>query len=141
MENSGKGIIVPTIEEIVGLNCLFISTTGGFFNPPDNLRNTSSLKWALEVIRCPSLFGIDPYPTLPEKASLLAWTIINDHVFNDGNKRTGLATIRITILDNGCEFNISNDEIVAMARDIANYRKTEVTKPFLADWIADCMKA
>ena len=140
MENAGEGIILPTIETIVGINRLFISTTGGYYNPPKNLRNLSSLEWALDVIQCPSLFGIDPYPTLPEKAALLSWTIINDHVFHDGNKRTGLATIRLVILDNKCDFNITNDEIVNMARDIVNYHETEVTKPFLANWIALIMQ-
>lgn len=36
-----------------------------------------------------SAFGEDVYPTLEEKAANLLYFIVKNHVFNDGNKRTG----------------------------------------------------
>jgi len=36
-----------------------------------------------------SAFGKDAYPTLEEKAAHLLYFVVKNHVFNDGNKRTG----------------------------------------------------
>jgi len=135
VENSGKRIILPTIEEVIEANRLLIERTGGSFTPPDNLINASSLKWALEIIQHPFVFGHNLYPSLSEKAALLCWTIINDHTFVDGNKRTGMAMMRIMILRNGCKFNFTDDEIMQMARKIAGYRTSGITKEVLSVWI------
>jgi death on curing protein len=135
VENSGKRITLPTIEEVVEANRLLIEKTGGSFTPPDNLINASSLKWALEIIQHPFIFRKNLYPSLPDKAALLCWTIINDHVFFDGNKRTGMAMMRIMILRNNCQINFSDDEITQMARDITGYRTSGVTREILSVWI------
>lgn len=137
MGNFSERIIVPTINELIETNKLFIVETGGVFFPPDNLINFSSLEWALDIIQCPFIFGENPYPRLSDKAALLSWTIINNHVFYDGNKRTGMATIRILILNNGYQFNATNDEITQMARCIANYRESKITKTDLSTWIEE----
>ena len=36
------------------------------------------------------MFGQQMYPTVPDKAALYMHSIISNHVFQDGNKRTGL---------------------------------------------------
>jgi death-on-curing protein len=139
VESPIKRIVVPTIREIVETNKLFVETTGGKFYPPDNLRYRDGLMWALETIQCPLLFGIPMYPLLSDKASLLAWTIINDHVFLDGNKRTGMATIKILVLSNGHIFSASDKEIEDMAHKIHGYRKSGLTKESLSAWISKKM--
>jgi hypothetical protein len=40
--DSLKRIIVPSLEQIVEINKLFIEKTGGFFVPSSNLLNSSS---------------------------------------------------------------------------------------------------
>jgi death-on-curing protein len=76
------------------------------------------LEWVLDAIQCP-LFGIDPYPTLVEKAALLAWTIIDGHVFHDGNKRTGISALKIFLRVNGYDTKASDDELIEVALRIA----------------------
>jgi prophage maintenance system killer protein len=56
---------------------------------------------------------------------------------NPNVKRTGMATIRILILNNGYQFNATNDEITQMARCIANYRESKITKTDLSTWIEE----
>ena len=102
--------------------------------------NCSSLEWVLDSIQNPLIFGLNPYPNLSDKAALLAWTIINDHVFYDGNKRTGMATMKILILSNGCQFSASDSEIIQIARDIANYRNSKTNKFILAQWVDSKIK-
>jgi death-on-curing protein len=104
----------PTREDIVRLNRRLVEETGGEFVPPDNLMNPGSLEWVLEAIQYP-LFGVDQYPTLADKAALLAWIIIEGHVFHDGNKRTGMATLISFIRLNGYQLDVSPDEIVEVA--------------------------
>lgn len=135
MENPSQRIVVPNIGEVCDTNRLFILETGGAFYPPRNLLNPLSLQWALDRIQCPLLFGVDLYPELPDKAALLAWTIINDHVFYDGNKRTDMATIKIMVLKNGFQFNANDEEITEMARAITNYRESGITNDRLSIWI------
>jgi death-on-curing protein len=54
--------------------------------------------------------GQDLYPTLVEKAATLAFSIISNHPFVDGNKRTGHAATEIFLLLNGHEIRASLDE-------------------------------
>lgn len=137
MEDSFERIIFPTIEEICEVNHSLITTTGGAFYPPFNLQNPSGLTWALDCIQSPFLFGNNIYPTLSDKTALLTWTIINDHVFFDGNKRTGMALIRIIHIDNNILFSAVDHELVETARDIINYRASGFTKQRLSQWIEE----
>ena len=36
------------------------------------------------------MFGQELYPSISDKASLYCFNIISNHIFTDGNKRTGL---------------------------------------------------
>ena len=48
--------------------------------------------------------GEDFYPTVAEKAAALAFSLIQNHPFNDGNKRTGHATMVLFLDINGYRF-------------------------------------
>lgn len=121
-------MIFPSREDIIRLNRRHIEKARNFFIEPDNLRNSGSLEWVLEAIQYP-LFDVDNYPTLAEKAAILAWIIIDSHVFHDGNKRTAMSTLDIFVRQNGYQLNASNDEIVEVALRIAG-RTTEENYTF-----------
>ena len=50
------------------------------------------------------------YPTIVEKASALGFSLIKNHPFVDGNKRTGHATIEVFLILNGHEIKADVDE-------------------------------
>jgi death-on-curing protein len=52
----------------------------------------------------------DLYPTIVEKAAALGFSLIRNHPFVDGNKRTGHAAMEVFLLLNGYEINASVDE-------------------------------
>ncbi len=54
--------------------------------------------------------GEDLYPNLIEKALSLGFSIIMNHPFVDGNKRTGHAATETFLVLNGLEINASVDE-------------------------------
>jgi death-on-curing protein len=110
-----------------------ITTFGGFFVEGDqNLGNPGSLEYALEAIQG-SLFGQDLYPTLIEKAAALCWRVIRNHVFHDGNKRTGMEVCRLFLDLNGYVMRIDQG-VVGMAVDIASGR---VTFDEFVQWVAE----
>jgi death-on-curing family protein len=112
-------LIFPSRADIVWLNRILIRNTKGMFVEPENLLNAGSLEWVLEAMRYP-LFGVDKYPTIAEKAALLAWTIIKNHIFWDGNKRTGMAALEIFLESNGHHLNATNNEMEDVALRIAS---------------------
>lgn len=127
-------MIVPNREEIIKLNQYHINKTGGFFKSPDNLLNRNSLEWVLNAVQFP-LFGLDPYPTIAAKASLLTWVIISRHVFYDGNKRTGISALQIFLLVNGYKINATYKEYEDIALAIARGKEEKYPWEYLLNWV------
>jgi death-on-curing protein len=90
MEDYGKEIVCPTIEQICEVNRRMIEEEefGGLLVEPNNLANLNALEYILDTIQF-SIYGITIYPSLKEKAAAIAHHIISRHVFYDSNKRTG----------------------------------------------------
>jgi death-on-curing protein len=125
----------PTRDNIVKLNRRHTQREGSFYVEPDNLRNADSLEWVLEAIQYP-LFGVDNYPTLAEKAALLAWVIIDGHVFHDGCKRTGMSALDIFIRQNDHWLDASDEEIVEVALKVAGENtESDYTFNEFAEWV------
>lgn len=114
MGETGQGLSFPTRQNIIDLNVKHLRRTGGHEAKAGQFHNENSLIWVLEAIQHP-LFGQDPYPTISEKAAILAWTIINGHVFQDGNKRTGMSTMMIFLIKNGFYLDATDEEIISIA--------------------------
>lgn len=107
-----------TISDIVEINRRMIAEFGGiFFEGDNNLANPGSLEHALEEIQG-SLFGQNLYPSIIEKAAVLGWRIIVNHIFHDGNKRTGMEACRLFLDLNGYTMRIDLD-VVAVAIAVA----------------------
>jgi len=113
-------VIFPTMEDICEINREWIMRYGGRYVEADNnFSNTSSLEYILDTIQHP-IFGIDKYPSLIDKAAALVWWIIEGHIFNDGNKRTGMQ-VAIEFLEiNGATTHFDSESIVAIAIEIAS---------------------
>ncbi|MEW6009454.1 MAG: type II toxin-antitoxin system death-on-curing family toxin [Candidatus Omnitrophota bacterium] len=66
-----------------------------------------------------SAFGQDAYPTLFEKCAVLGHSLIKNHPFIDGNKRTGFAAMHLMLLINGYDLTSTTKEEVSMAENVA----------------------
>ncbi len=73
------------------------------------VRDLGALESALAQPRM-TFGGIDLYPTVVEKASALGFSLIKNHPFVDGNKRTGHAAMEVFLLLNACEINAKVDD-------------------------------
>ena len=59
---------------------------------------------------CMTFGGRDLYPTLIERAAALAFSLINNHPFVDGNKRAAQAAMETFLMLNGQEIDAPVDE-------------------------------
>jgi death on curing protein len=113
-------VIFLSLEDICEINREWILRYGGrYVAENNNFCNASSLEYILDAIKYP-IYGIDKYPSLIDKASALAWWIIEGHIFNDGNKRTGIQSMIEFLEINGALTHFDSESIVKIALEIAN---------------------
>ncbi len=67
--------------------------------------------------------GVDLYPTVFEKAAAIVQSIIINHPFIDGNKRTGFLAMLAMLSEEGCSLSAKNDLIYTFVIDISTGTK------------------
>jgi death-on-curing protein len=94
-----------TLVEVLNLHRQIIEQSGGALG----VRDLGALQSALAQPRM-TFSGEDLYPTLADKAAAVGFSIIMNHPFVDGNKRTGHAAMETFLVLNGMEISASVDE-------------------------------
>jgi death-on-curing family protein len=74
-----------------------------------------------------SAFGEDAYPTIQEKSACLFHSIIANHCFQNGNKRTGVLALDQFLYANEYVLTISNKDMYNLARFTASYREQRIS--------------
>jgi death-on-curing protein len=82
-------IIYLDKEDICYINRRTVDTHGGNFMPPSNFLHEENLDYLIEAVEA-EMFGEPLYPNITDKAAVYCYNIICNHIFTDGNKRTGL---------------------------------------------------
>ena len=77
--------------------------------------------------------GQELYPTIVEKASALGFSLVMNHPFVDGNKRTGHAALETFLILNGFEIRASVDE---QEKIILRLATGELRRDEFTEWIA-----
>lgn len=96
-----------TSEQVLFIHSRLIDETGGMHG----IRDIGLLESA--VARPLAVFNDkDLYPTLFHKAAALAESLIKNHPFIDGNKRTAIASTAIFLQMNGYTLKASQMELV-----------------------------
>lgn len=94
-----------TLGEVIDLHQRVIEETGGAVG----VRDLSALKAAVSLPRV-TFDGRDLYPSIVEKAAALCFSLVMNHPFLDGNKRTAHAALEVTLVLNGLELSAPIDE-------------------------------
>ncbi len=76
--------------------------------------------------------GQELYATLVEKAAALGFSLIKNHPFLDGNKRTGHAAMEVFLILNGFEINASVEEQEKIILQVAS---GEITREEFTHWL------
>jgi len=94
-----------SLAEVLELHRRIVAVTGG----PTALRDLGALESAVAQPRA-SFAGEDLYPDLASKATALAFSLINNHPFVDGNKRVAYACLELFLQLNGLDVSATNDD-------------------------------
>ena len=94
-----------TVAEVVAIHSRVIDQSGG----SHGLRDPGALDSAVSQSHV-SFGGELLYPSLIEQASALAYSLVNNHPFVDGNKRIGHAAMEVFLVLNGLEIECNVDE-------------------------------
>ena len=109
-----------TRSDILRINKEMTLAFGGLFVARNNnVINDGSLCFLIEAVK-KKVYGRDLYPDFFDKVTAYACNVIRNHVFVDGNKRTGMCSAVLFLNRNG--YAISNrhdDEIVRIGNGIA----------------------
>lgn len=125
-------IIYLTLEQVFLIHEDQLVRYGG----SSGLRDLALLESA--IFRPQSSFnGEDLYPTLFYKAAALMTSLILNHAFFDGNKRTGTASMIVFLELNGCKLKISQKTLVNTALGVES-KKINIEK--LAAWLKKHVK-
>ena len=102
-------------QQVLFINARLISKTGG----ETGLRDLALLESAVARPQA-SFDGKDLYPGLYEKAGALLDSLVNNHLFVDGNKRTGITAAAMFLRFNGLHMVCSQDELEAFTMQVAS---------------------
>ena len=95
-----------TYEQIIRLDQRTVERHGGKFASPHNFLREDSLHYLLEAVKA-EMFGEPLYPTIADKAAIYMHGIISNHIFQDGNKRTGIGAALVFLQLNGFTLKFS----------------------------------
>ena len=116
-----------TVNEVLEVYNQIMEQFGG----ESGLRDTGALESAIAQPRM-TFGGNELYPTLIEKASALGFSLIQNHPFLDGNKRTGHATLETFLVLNDHCLNATVEEQVDIILKVAS---GQMGREAFTDWL------
>lgn len=116
-----------SLEEVITLHAKMLEVGGG----RKGIRDFTLIHSSIERPKA-TFSGKSLYPTLWLKAAALTQSLIRNHPFDDGNKRTGyFSTMRFLFL-NGYELKAKKERIVCFTLDV-DVKKLSIAQ--IASWL------
>lgn len=122
-----KNVKFITLTEIIAIHDNLISLYGGSFG----IRDLGLIESALARPQA-SFGGDDLYPSIFDKAAALFHSLMFNHAFFDGNKRTTITTTARFLYINGYSLAASQEEFVAFPFRVEN---THLPVEDIAKWL------
>ena len=104
-----------SVVEVEQLHKLLIDQFGGSHGIRDMAALESALSRPFQTFD-----NYDLYPTVIDKAASLIESILTNHPFIDGNKRTGYLVLRLFLINNGLDIFASQDNKFEFVINIAS---------------------
>jgi death-on-curing protein len=122
-----------TPEQVLFIHARLIAETGG----EHGIRDLGLLESA--VSRPQAYFeGNELYPGLHQKAAALLESLVNNHPFVDGNKRTGITSAAMFLQANHYSLTASNQELESFVLSIASGEQTIAS---ITEWLVSHSKS
>ena len=117
------------VDRIKEIHSLMIAETGGL----DGIRDEGLLESAANAPF--QTFDDQPlYKTIQAKAARLGFSLVNNHAFIDGNKRTGMMAMLLFLEMNGAGRDCTDEEIIRVGLALADGSMDDHA---LLEWILD----
>ncbi len=114
-----SNIIFLTFEQVLAIHDNQIELYGG----SHGIREITLFESA--IMRPQTTFGgNDLYPSIFEKAAVLMHSIVMNHAFVDGNKRTGTVSALVFLEMNGFKLKVNQKDLTNLSLDI-NSKKSD----------------
>ena len=128
-----------TKTDIIVINYKTVKAHGGNYMPPHNFLHEANLDYIIDIIEA-EMFGEPLYPEISDKASIYFYNIICNHIFSDGNKRTGLEAAVLFLGANGHQLseNLPNIDLFNFVTAVAS---GQVTLDECRDWFKTNIEA
>jgi death-on-curing protein len=120
-------MIYLELAHVLSLHTDVIRQSGGAMG----VRDLGALQSALAQPRM-TFGGNDVYPSLIDKAAALAFSLVMNHPFVDGNKRVGQMAMEAMLLLNGFEVDAPVDEQESVFLRLA---AGQLTREQFVDWL------
>lgn len=124
--------MIFSIEEVLAIHQVLIDEFGGAMGIRDQSLLEAALYRPLQTFDRKEL-----YPTPIEKAAAILESIVVNHPFVDGNKRTGYVLMRMILLEAGLDINASQEEKYDLVIGVA---KGDLDHLRIAQWISEKIK-
>ena len=108
-----------TKHDVITINRLTIEDVGGNFVPPYNFLHEENLDYLEEIVQT-EMFGKELYPEIYHKTGVYMHHIVCNHIFQDGNKRTGLESALLFLQLNNWDLIVENDVLITFVLDVAS---------------------
>jgi death-on-curing protein len=117
-----------TIEQVIEMHSALIAETGGL----DGVRDMNLLDGS---VNSPyhTFGGQNLYPTVQAMAAHLAFSLIKNHPFLDGNKRIGVLAMLVFLEINGLPVTTTDEELISLGLGLA---ENTIDESALIEWIS-----
>jgi death-on-curing protein len=108
-------MIALSAEQARRLHSKLIKATGGADRIIDEGLLDSALQNPFQTFD-----GVELYPSAAAKIARIAYGLISNHPFADGNKRTGVYVMTILLKLNHIEASFADDDLIRIGLSLAN---------------------
>jgi len=110
-------MITLSKEQVKRMHAKLLQATGG----PDGIRSEALLESALNS-PFQTFNGMELYPSTIAKIARIAYSLVCNHPFVDGNKRIGVYVMLALLELNHIEAEFSDDDIILIGLELADGR-------------------
>jgi len=107
-------------EQIKRLHKKLLDATGGLDGLQDEAMLDSALSVALQTFD-----GVELYPSAAAKIARIAYGLVCNHPFIDGNKRIGTYVMMVLLELNRIEADFTDDDIIRIGLELADKKMND----------------
>jgi death-on-curing protein len=116
-----------SLEQVLAIHAAVIKTHGG--NP--GILNLGMIDSAVAQPQM-TFGGVELYPTLPEKAAALGFSLTSNHGFADGNKRVGFTAMDTFLRLNGFKITAAVEDAESVSLAVAAH---QMSRDDYTNWV------